>query len=116
MKKIISTTNAPAAVGPYSQAVKAGPFLFCSGQIGVDPSTGQFAEGGVKEQAGQVMKNVQAVLEAAGYSLKDVLKATVFAVDMNDFSTVNEMPQEFLPVLSLEGANPQKNPKAGRDT
>ena len=89
MKKIISTTNAPAAVGPYSQAVKAGPFLFCSGQIGVDPSTGQFAEGGVKEQAWQVMKNVQAVLEAAGYSLADVLKATVFAVDMNDFSTVN---------------------------
>ncbi len=89
MKKIISTANAPAAVGPYSQAVKAGPFLFCSGQICLDPSTGQFVEGGVKEQAEQVMKNVKAVLEAAGYTLADVIKATVFAADMKDFSTVN---------------------------
>ena len=89
MKKIISTKNAPAAVGPYSQAVRAGNFLFCSGQICLDPSTGEFVEGGVKEQAVQVMKNVQAVLEAAGYTLADVIKATVFAVDMKDFSTVN---------------------------
>ena len=89
MKKIISTTNAPAAVGPYSQAVRAGNLLFCSGQIGVDPSTGQFVQGGVKEQAEQVMKNVQSVLEAAGNSFTDVIKATVFAVDMKDFSTVN---------------------------
>ena len=89
MKKIISTKNAPAAVGPYSQAVRAGNFLFCSGQICLDPSTGEFVEGGVKEQAVQVMKNVQAVLEAAGYTLADVNKATVCAVDMKDFSTVN---------------------------
>ena len=91
MKKIISTTNAPAAVGPYSQAVKAGPFLFCSGQICLDPSTGQFVEGGVTEQAEQVMKNVKAVLEAAGYTLADVIKTTVFATDMKNFSTVNEV-------------------------
>lgn len=89
MKKIISTANAPAAVGPYSQAVKAGPFLFCSGQICLDPATGQFVEGGVTEQAEQVMKNVKAVLEAAGYTLADVIKTTVFATDMKDFSTVN---------------------------
>lgn len=89
MKKIISTTDAPAAVGPYSQAIKAGPFLFCSGQIPIDPATGQFVPGGVTEQAKQVLNNVKAVLEAAGYSLADVIKATVFATSMNDFAAVN---------------------------
>ena len=89
MKGIVSTTNAPAAVGPYSQAVKAGQFLFCSGQIPIDPATGQFVPGGVTEQAKQVLNNVKAVLEAAGYSLADVIKATVFATSMNDFAAVN---------------------------
>ena len=89
MKKIISTTAAPAAVGPYSQAVRAGSFLFCSGQIPVDPATGNFVAGGVEQQAEQVLKNVRAVLEAAGYSLSDVIKATVFATNMGDFAVVN---------------------------
>lgn len=89
MKNVISTDKAPAAVGPYSQAIKAGNFLFCSGQIPVDPSTGQFVEGGVEQQAEQVLRNVKAVLEGAGYSLSDVIKATVFAVNMADFAAVN---------------------------
>lgn len=89
MKKIISTTAAPAAVGPYSQAVRAGNFLFCSGQIPIDPATGNFVEGGVEQQAEQVLKNVRAVLEGAGYTLSDVIKATVFAVSMGDFAVVN---------------------------
>ena len=95
MKSIVSTTNAPAAVGPYSQAIKAGAFLFCSGQIPIDPATGQFVPGGVAEQAEQVLKNVKAVLEAAGYSLADVIKATVFATSMNDFSVVNGVYAKF---------------------
>ena len=95
MKGIVSTTNAPAAVGPYSQAVKAGQFLFCSGQIPIDPATGQFVPGGVAEQAKQVLNNVKAVLEAAGYSLADVIKATVFATDMGAFAAVNEVYARF---------------------
>ena len=95
MKGIVSTTNAPAAVGPYSQAVKAGQFLFCSGQIPIDPATGQFVPGGVTEQAKQVLNNVKAVLEAAGYSLADVIKATVFATDMGAFPAVNEVYARF---------------------
>ncbi|WP_367338330.1 RidA family protein [Aminivibrio sp.] len=95
MKKVISTDKAPAAVGPYSQAIKAGNFLFCSGQIPVDPSTGQFVEGGVEQQAEQVLRNVKAVLEGAGYSLSDVIKATVFAVNMADFAAVNGVYARF---------------------
>ena len=95
MKKVISTDKAPAAVGPYSQAIKAGNFLFCSGQIPVDPSTGQFVEGGVEQQAEQVLRNVKAVLEGAGYSLSDVIKATVFAVNMADFAAVNGVYAKF---------------------
>ena len=95
MKKIVSTTSAPAAVGPYSQAVRAGNLLFCSGQIPIDPATGQFVPGGVSEQAEQAMKNVRAVLEAAGYSLSDVVKATVFAVNMADFAAVNAVYAKF---------------------
>lgn len=95
MKKIISTANAPAAVGPYSQAIKAGPFLFCSGQIPMDPKTGEFVPGGVAEQAEQVLKNVRAVLEGAGYSLNDVVKATVFATSMGDFAEVNGVYAKF---------------------
>ncbi len=95
MKKVISTTSAPAAVGPYSQAIKAGNFLFCSGQIPIDPATGQFVPGGVDEQAAQVLKNVKAVLEGAGYGLDDVVKATVFATSMNDFAVVNVVYSKF---------------------
>ena len=95
MKKVISTDKAPAAVGPYSQAIRAGSFLFCSGQIPIDPSTGQFVEGGVEQQAEQVLRNVKAVLEGAGYSLSDVIKATVFAVNMADFAAVNGVYARF---------------------
>jgi 2-iminobutanoate/2-iminopropanoate deaminase len=95
LKKVISTSNAPAAVGPYSQAIKAGSFLFCSGQIPLDPATGQFVPGGVEKQAEQVLKNVKAVLEGAGYSLADVIKATVFATSMNDFAVVNVVYAKF---------------------
>jgi 2-iminobutanoate/2-iminopropanoate deaminase len=94
-KKIIDTKNAPAAIGPYSQAVWAGDFLFCSGQIPIDPATGQIVAGGAAEQAKQVLSNVKAVLEAAGLDLSHVVKATVFFKDMNDFQAVNEVYATF---------------------
>jgi len=89
MKKIISTNQAPAAIGPYSQAVKVGEMLFTSGQLGIDPVTGNFVPGGVKEQTGQIFKNIQAVLSEAGFSLNQVVKTTVFLVDMADFAEMN---------------------------
>jgi 2-iminobutanoate/2-iminopropanoate deaminase len=89
--KIISTDDAPAAIGPYSQAIQAGNLLFCSGQIALDPVSGEIVAGGVREQAEQVMKNITAVLSAAGSSFDDVVKTTIFLVDMNDFATVNEI-------------------------
>lgn len=91
MKKIISTTNAPAAIGPYSQAVQAGNMLFASGQLGINPSTGDFVAGGVKEQTVQAFKNVHAVLDEAGYTIDDVVKTTVFLADMADFAIMNEV-------------------------
>lgn len=95
MKKIISTNAAPAAVGPYSQAVKAGPFVFTSGQLPMDPSSGEFVPGGVEQQAEQVLKNLRAVLEGAGYSLNDVIKVNVFATNMGDFAAVNGVYAKF---------------------
>ncbi|MBI4961529.1 MAG: RidA family protein [Desulfovibrio sp.] len=94
-KQIIDTKNAPAAIGPYSQAVWAGDLLFCSGQIPIDPATGQIVAGGAADQAKQVLTNVKAVLEAAGLTLADVVKATVFFKDMNDFQAVNEVYASF---------------------
>ena len=91
MKEIISTENAPGAIGPYSQAIKANGMLFCSGQIPIDPATGEFVEGGVAEQTEQVFKNLTAVLEAGGVSLESVVKTTVFLADMNDFGAMNEV-------------------------
>ena len=91
MKEIISTENAPGAIGPYSQAIKANGMLFCSGQIPIDPATGEFVEGGVAEQTEQVFKNLIAVLEAGGASLDTVVKTTVFLADMNDFGSMNEI-------------------------
>jgi len=91
MKEIISTENAPGAIGPYSQAVKAGNIVFCSGQIPIDPKTGDFVSEDVAEQTEQVLKNLSAVLEAAGASLNDVVKTTVFLADMNDFAAMNEV-------------------------
>lgn len=91
MKEIISTENAPGAIGPYSQAIKANGMLFCSGQIPIDPATGEFVEGGVAEQTEQVFRNLAAVLEAGGASLESVVKTTVFLADMNDFGAMNEV-------------------------
>ena len=89
-REIIATENAPAAVGPYSQAIRAGDFIFTAGQIGFDPATGDLADG-VEAQAEQSLKNVQAVLEAAGASMSDVVKATVFLRYMKDYGAVNEI-------------------------
>jgi len=90
-KKIISTTNAPGAVGPYSQAVKAGNFVFASGQIPLDPSTGELVSGDVKKATERSLENVKAILEAAGTSLDKVVKTTVFVKNMSDFAAVNEV-------------------------
>ena len=91
MKKVISTTNAPAAIGPYSQAIQVGNMLFASGQLGLIPETGEFPEGGVKAQTEQSFKNVKGILEAAGYTIDDVVKTTVFLADMGDFAAMNEV-------------------------
>jgi 2-iminobutanoate/2-iminopropanoate deaminase len=93
----ISTNDAPAAIGPYSQAVRAGKFLFCSGQIALDPATGLLVEGDVAAQTRRVMQNVGAVLEAAGLSFRHVVKTTVFLASMDDFATVNGIYGEFFP-------------------
>ena len=88
MKKVISTTNAPAAIGPYSQAIEANGFVFASGQIPVNPETGEIPEG-IEAQAEQVMKNVKNLLEAAGTSVDQVVKSGVFIKNMDDFATIN---------------------------
>ena len=95
MKKIISTDKAPAAIGPYSQAVWAGDLLFASGQIPMDPATGDIVTGGVQAQAHQSLKNVKAILEAAKLGFENVIKATVFIKDMNDFAAINEVYAEY---------------------
>jgi 2-iminobutanoate/2-iminopropanoate deaminase len=87
----ISTEKAPAAIGPYSQAIQAGNLLFCSGQIPLDPVSGEVVAGDVRRQAEQVMENIAAVLSAAGAGFNDVVKATVFLVEMGDFGAVNEV-------------------------
>lgn len=91
MKKIVSTQNAPAAVGPYSQAVWAGDFLYCSGQLGLVPATGKLAGDDVASQAEQALKNVKALLESQGLSAANVVKVLLFLTDMADFKTVNEI-------------------------
>lgn len=91
MREIIQTEHAPQAIGPYSQAVKVNGLVFASGQIPTDPATGQFVAGGIKEQTEQVLKNLSAVLEAAGSGLKQVVKTTVFLIDMDEFVAMNEV-------------------------
>ncbi len=91
MKEIISTENAPGAIGPYSQAIKTGNMVFCSGQIPIDPKTGDFVSDDVAEQTEQVIVNLKAVLEAAGASIGDVVKTTVFMTDMSEFAAMNEV-------------------------
>ncbi len=91
MKRIIETPQAPKAVGPYSQAVEANGMLFISGQVPLVPGTGKVVEGGIKEQATQVMENIGAILNAAGYSFSDVVKSTCLLSNMSDFSAMNEV-------------------------
>ena len=95
MKHIINTDNAPAPIGPYNQAVKSGHLLYTSGQIPIDPATGEMVSGGVREQSIQVLENLKAVLEAGGSSLDDVIKTTVFLADMADFPVLNTIYAEF---------------------
>ncbi len=95
MKVRIQTEHAPAAIGPYAQAIKAGNFIFASGQIPIDPETGEFVPGGIAEQTEQVLKNLAAVLQAAGSSLDQIVKTTVFLVDMKEFAEMNEVYGRF---------------------
>ena len=91
MKQVISTVKAPGAIGPYSQAIKSGNMIFCSGQIPIDPSTGEFVSEDVTEQTEQVFATLKAVLAAAGASLDDVVKTTVFLADMGEFAAMNDV-------------------------
>jgi len=95
-KQIISTTNAPAAIGPYSQAVKVGARVFTSGQLGLDPVTGELAQG-IEAQTHQAFKNLEAILKEAGGSLADVVKFTLFLTDLADFATVNTIMAQYVP-------------------
>ena len=95
MKEIVVTEKAPGAIGPYSQAIKAGGMVYCSGQIPIDPATGDFVSDVVSEQTDQVLKNLSEVLTAAGSSLDNVVKTTVFLADMNDFAEMNEVYGRF---------------------
>lgn len=91
VREIVTTEAAPQAIGPYSQAIRIGDFVFTSGQIPIDPQTGAFVEGGIAEQTEQVLRNLAEVLKAAGTSLEAVVKTTVFLADMDDFAAMNEV-------------------------
>ena len=115
MKQAISTTNAPAAIGPYSQAIQAGNLLFLSGQLGIDPATGDFVPGTVSEQTEQVFQNIRAVLAEAGLTLDQVVKTTVFLSDMADFAAMNTVyARHFTPPYPARSAVAVKTlPKNG---
>ena len=95
MKQVIHTDKAPAAIGPYSQAIQIGQLLFTSGQVPIDPETGAIVEGGIQEQARQYLNNIKAILNAAGTNMGAVVKTTVFLQDMNDFAAMNEVYAQF---------------------
>ena len=95
MSEVVSTENAPGAIGPYSQAIKVNGMVFCSGQIPIDPATGQFVSDDVAAQTEQVLKNLDAVLRAGGSTLGDVVKTTVFLADMGDFAAMNDVYARF---------------------
>lgn len=105
MKKIISTTNAPAAIGPYSQAIDCGNFLVTSGQVPFDPSTGEFGPGGITGQTRQVLTNIKAILTEAGLTMDNVVKTTVFLQNMGDFAAMNAVYAEFF----TEGQYPARS-------
>ena len=108
MKEVISTKAAPAAIGPYSQAIKVGNLVYTSGQIPIDPATGNFVEGGIKEQTRQSLSNVKAILEEAGLTMANVVKTTVFMADMNDFADMNAVYAEFFAEPHLKTDHFQK--------
>ena len=95
MKNVISTTKAPAAIGPYSQAIQVGNLVYTSGQLPINPATGLFPEGGIKEQTRQSLINVKSILEEAGLTMSNVVKTTVFMADMNDFADMNSVYADF---------------------
>jgi 2-iminobutanoate/2-iminopropanoate deaminase len=97
-RKIIATKKAPGAVGPYSQAVRAGDFIFTAGQIALAPETGKLVEGGIEEQTRQVMRNLANILEAAGSSLGQVVKTTIYTTNLGDFATINQIYGSFFDV------------------
>lgn len=97
MKRAVGTAGAPKAIGPYSQAVRAGGFLFCSGQLPLDPSTGKMVDGGIDAQTERVLSNLEAVLNAGGATLRSVVKTTVYLVDMGDFPAMNAVYAKFFP-------------------
>ena len=96
-RQAVATANAPGAVGPYSQAIASGPFVFCSGQLGLDPATGDLVDGGVEAQAERALRNLTAVLDAAGVSWSDVVKTTIFLADIDDFAAVNAVYVQHMP-------------------
>jgi 2-iminobutanoate/2-iminopropanoate deaminase len=97
MRKTVTTAAAPGAIGPYSQAVRSGGFLFCSGQIPLDPGTGKMVEGGIEAQTERVLRNLEAVLAAGGASLAKVVKTTVYLADLGDFPAMNAVYGKFFP-------------------
>ena len=105
MKKIIATENAPAAIGPYSQAIDCGTFLITSGQVPIDPATGELVPGGVTEQARQSLRNIKAILAQAGLTMDNVVKTTVFLKNMSDFAAMNAVYAEFF----TEGQYPARS-------
>ena len=96
-RQAVSTNSAPAAIGPYSQGIASGDLVFCSGQLGLDPATGDMVEGGVEAQAERALRNLGAVLDAAGVGMNDVVKTTLFLASMDDFTAVNAVYAKFMP-------------------
>ena len=113
MEKIY-TKNAPEPVGPYSQAIKVNGFLYCSGQIAINPENNQFIDGDIKEQTNQVMKNIQAVLIEAGYDFNDVIKTTCFLDDMNNFGAFNEIYAKYFTSKPARSCVEAKLPKGAK--
>lgn len=96
-RQAVSTSGAPSAIGPYSQAIAVDGFVFCSGQVGLDPQTGELVSGGVEAQAERALRNIEAVLDAAGLAMADVVKTTLFLVDIGDFGAVNAVYGRHMP-------------------
>ena len=96
-RQAVSTSGAPAAIGPYSQGIASGDLVFCSGQLGLDPATGEMVEGGVEAQAERALRNLGAVLDAAGVGMNDLVKTTLFLANMDDFAAVNAVYTRFMP-------------------